>query len=220
MMKKIVSLCLMAAVLSIPASAAIINDFEGVAGNAVHWDGDNGARSIDDATVNPSIYSYDSVTGVTSGSQSVHVNVTGWGQTLALRLDYAQRVDFMANSIFSIDISVPANHVNDGSGGWTEIYNVTLNTEGYGWHDQFTAPAMQFGFWDNSGVQTQTLTFDYSAAKGSMPAVPNWVEIIFATNSDGVHSNLYFDNAQVIVPEPATLSILGLGALALVRRKK
>lgn len=208
---KIVSICLMVAVMSIPASALVINDFEGTGGNAIDW---RDKLSID-TNAN---YSYDSAVGVTSGSQSVHLsNVTGWGQTLALRLDYSQRVAFMANSIFSIDISVPANHV--AGGGWTEVFNVTLNTEGYGWHDQLTAPAVQFGFWDNSGVQTRTLTFDYSAAKASMPAVPGWIEIVFATNSDGTHSNLYFDNAQVMVPEPATLTLIGMGALALLRKK-
>ena len=200
--------------LSTSSLAGMINDFEGTAGGAKDW------GSGDSIDVDPD-YSYESTIGVTSGSQSVHLsNVAGWAQTLTLALDYSQRVDFMSNSIFSIDITVPANHVNDGSGGWTEIYQVWLNTEGYSFGGQFTAPAMQFGFWDNSSAQTKTLTFDYSAAKGSMPVVPGWVEIVFATNSDGVHTDLYFDNAQVTVPEPATLTILGLGAVGLLRRKK
>jgi len=211
-MKKMM-VCLTVLLLSMTASAVVINSFEGTAGNAIDW---SDKLSIDG---NPN-YSYDSSVGVTNGSQSAHLsNATGWAQTLALRLDYSQRVAFMPNSVFSIDISVPANFAGSTS-GWAEIYNVTLNTEGYGWHDQFTAPAMQFGFWENSPVQTKTLTFDYSAAKGSMPAVPGWIEIVFATNSDGTHSNLYFDNAQLTVPEPASLALLGLGALASLRKRK
>ena len=205
----------MVAVMSMTASALVINDFEGTAGNAYDWN-DSSPVSVD--TV--SDYSYDSTIGVTSGSQSIHLsNITGWDQTLALRLDYSQRVAFMANSIFSIDITAPANFSGSTS-GWTEIYNVWLNAEDYGFIGQFTAPAMQFGFWENSSAQTKTLTFDYSAAKASMPTEPGWVEIIFATNSDGVHTDLYFDNAQLLVPEPATLSLLGLGATVILRRKK
>ncbi len=209
---KIMMVCLTVILVSMTASAVVINDFEGTAGNAIDW---SDGLSIDG---NPN-YSYSSTVGVTSGTQSVHLsNATGWAQTLALRLDYSQRVAFMAN--FSIDISVPANFAGSTS-GWTEIYNVTLNTEGYGWNDQFTAPAMQFGFWENSPVQTKTLTFDYSAAKGSMPAVPGWIEIVFATNSDGTHSNLYFDNAQLTgVPEPASMLLLGLGGLFSLRKRK
>jgi hypothetical protein len=52
-----------------------------------------------------------------------------------------------------------------------------------------------------------------------MPAVPGWVEIIFATNSDGTHNNFYFDNAQLLVPEPATMTLFGLGLAALLRKK-
>lgn len=209
---RMMGLCFMVAVMSIPAFALVINDFEGTAGNAIDW---SDKLSVD-GNAN---YSYDSVSGVTSGSQSLHLsNVTGWGQTLALRLDYDQRVAFMANSIFSIDISVPANHV--AGGGWTEVYAVTLNAEGFGWNDVVAPVAAQFGFWDNSPVQTRTLTFDYSAAKASMPAVPGWIEIIFATNSDETHSNLYFDNAQLLVPEPASVTLLGLGLLGLLRKKR
>lgn len=209
---RIMGLCFMVAVMSIPAFALVINDFEGAAGNAIDWSDE---LSVD-GNAN---YSYDSVSGVTSGSQSLHLsNITGWGHTLALRLDYDQRVAFMANSIFSIDISAPANHV--AGGGWTEVYSVTLNAEGFAWSDVIAPVAAQFGFWDNSPVQTRTLTFDYSAAKASMPAVPGWVEIVFATNSDGTHTNLYFDNAQLLVPEPASVTLLGLGLLGLLRKRR
>ena len=176
-----------------PVYAVVINDFEGTAGNAKDWD------SGDSLDVDPD-YSYDLSVGVTSGSQSVHLsNVTGWGQTLALDLDYAQRVEFMANNVFSIDITVPANFAGSTS-GWTKIEGVTLNAEGYGFVGQADTDYM-FGFWENSGAQTVTFSFDYTDAKASMPAVPGYVQIVFSTNSDGAHTDLYFDNARLTSTE-------------------
>ena len=63
----------------VPASAVVINDFEGSAGNAIDW-----SSGLDiDADPN---YSYAAV-GVTSGSQSVRLDQCGWAQSLAFKLD-------------------------------------------------------------------------------------------------------------------------------------
>lgn len=214
-MKRFVSICLMAAVLSMPASAVIIGDWESMPASGDGWINWSGGAAIE------TLSEYQAGTvGVTSGSQSLRLTKSGWAQTLSIKLQNNGLVDdFMANSIFSIDVSVPANHVNDGSGGWTKIEGIALNADGYSWATQ-AGTTQLLGFWDNSPVQTITLSFDYSAAKASMPATPGWVEIIITTNSDGVHNDLYFDNAQLLIPEPATLSVLGLGALALLRKKK
>lgn len=179
--------------LSVSAFSVVINDFEGTAGNAIDW---ATGLSIDDASLTIYDYVQDPNVGIIDGTQALHVTASGQTQTLALRLDYSQRVQFMENDVFLIAVTVPANFAGSTS-GWTEITQVTLNADGYGWHDQFTAPAKFFGFWENSPAQTATLKFDYSAAKASMPAEPGYIEIIFTTNSDGVHTDLTFDAAQL-----------------------
>jgi hypothetical protein len=212
MMERLLSLCVLAVLMSVPASAVIIGDWENMPTSGDGWINWSGGAAVETL----SEYSVGTI-GVTSGSQSLCMTKSGWGQTLSIKLQNNGLVDdFMANSIFSIDLAAP--NLNNG-GGWAEIQGITLNAEGWGWKglpDTF----YQFGFWADSGTLTKTFTVDYSAAKASMPANPGWVEIIITTNNDGVHNQMYFDNAQLLIPEPATLSLLGLGIAALIRRKK
>lgn len=177
--------------------AGVIGNFEGVPDGCIDW---GNQLSVADPNNMPSKYNYDTA-GATLGTQSLRLQHTGWQQTLAFRLSYDQRVEFMANDQFIIDITVPANHINDGSGGWTEVLEITLNADGYGWNAQ-SGTGLFFGFWDNSPEQTGTIVMDYSAAKASMPAEPGFIEIVFTTNNDGVHDTLYFDNAQLSTPVP------------------
>lgn len=175
---------------AMPVSAVVINGFEGTAGNAIDW----GTKASIDGDVN---YSYDTTAAyVTEGTQSIHrSNISGYHETLALRLDAAQRAEFMAHDIFSIDVAVPAN--TDTNGGWIEVNQVSLNIEGYGYVGQFASAPAFFGYWSGSPVQKRTLVVDYRKQKASMPASPGYIEIVIATNSDGVRTHMYFDNAQL-----------------------
>ena len=50
----------------------------------------------------------------------------------------------------------------------------------------------------------------------------SWYEIVFALESPGLEgtADIQFDNARFETPEPMTIALLGLGGLALIRRKR
>jgi hypothetical protein len=99
------------------------------------------------------------------------------------------------------------------------VFTDTLNP-GYAGYLPVVDPGTNLHTW------TGTWTWDYSAilpggsyAGNKVSLSDTWVNLIFAYNSNGSGGSYYIDNVR-LVPEPATICLLGLGALSLIRRKK
>lgn len=206
-MKRLVSVCLVTAVLSASASATIIGNWESDLDGWFDWN-----SSATSMVAGQSV-------GVTLDSGSLLVEQTGWGQSLSIKLQDNDLVDaFMENSILTIDISVAAN---DGTitGGYSQVAAVYMNAEGPGWTTVASDNPVNFYWWEGSGERTLTLEIDYSDFRDAITGT-DYIEIILALNTGGgAPAEMYFDNAQLI-PEPATLALLGIGAMALLRRKR
>ena len=204
--------------------AVVIGDWEGSPDGWIDWStGGAGGVSVDDPSVMPSKFDYGTV-GATLGSQSLKLTQTGWSQSLAIDLTGQNMADFLANDTLSFDLSIGADWLLNGTGGWSQIEQIVINADGLGWVGQLSGSTGQQYWWDGSPDQTTTVTLDYSAAKAAIAPSPTYIQIIFETNGqrdDGSSIDFYFDNMELTsaIPEPATLSLLGLGAF-LLRRKK
>ena len=189
---------------------AVIGDFEGAAETG--W----GSWSSGVAAFIPEVSV--STEAATSGTGSVKIDISGWGQHLAYSGGTAGTIaDFEANNTLEFDVIFPETTES----GWAELFEVVLNSE----HGGFTAissGASQVGWGDGGGgAQTLNVALDYSAiqAAWNTNGTPGWVELIFAFNDDGNHPVKYVDNVR-LTPEPASLALLGLGGLMLSSRRR
>jgi hypothetical protein len=186
----------------------VIGDWELNDDGWIDWSDEVG---IDEGHIPP--YFYEDTIGVTLNDYSLGLPASGYAQTLAIKLQDNGLIDeFMDNWCFCIDVTAAAAT----EGGWVEVYSLSANVEGFDWGDIGDAPAWHQDRWDGAGEVTVTLCWDYSDFKPE--TAPSYAEFIIATNGSGEH-NLYFDNARLCTPEPATLALLGLGGLLLRRRR-
>lgn len=154
----------------------------------------------------------------------------GWDNTIECDLGgTAAQAVLGAYGKVSVDITTFAD---DFPAGWAQLgllVNTGLGEEG-GW-----AQTLWDVFdWQNVEIgTTQTLVFQISEdAMSKMAQASGWANIGFISNTESNESDpitgepayptmavYYFDNIRVLVPEPASLILLGLGGLSLLRRR-
>jgi hypothetical protein len=221
MSRKLITICisLFLASTSFAAAVDVIGSWESMPTSGDGWVSWSDSQAAIETL--PAKYQAGTV-GATLGSQSVHLITTGWSQTLAIKLQNIGMMDeFMSHDTFSIDVSVAASG-GAYTAGYTQIAAVAMNAPGPGFKDVVSGNPINYYWWSTSPQRTTTLNVYYSAFRGQITNPNSYIEIILATNTGGgAPPDIYFDNARLSgVPEPATIAMLSLGGLALIRRKR
>ena len=221
MSKILITICISLLLVS-TTYAGIIGNWENTSGDGWGgWISNNvvAANPLPITLSNGVTYSQSTI-GATLGSDSLDVTQSGWAQSLAISLNSTQTADFMSHNTFSIDMTVAAAGPTI-TGGYSQIYSVAMNAGGPGYTTVASGNPINFYWWAGSGQRTQTLNVDYTSFRNAMTE-SSWCQIIITLNTGGgAPPDMYFDNARLTgVPEPATMALLGLGGLALIRRKR
>ncbi|MGN6370125.1 MAG: PEP-CTERM sorting domain-containing protein [Phycisphaerae bacterium] len=156
--------------------------------------------------------------GATDGSKALAVTSSGFAQNLAYDFVAAGKVgDFQANDVLSFDVTFPA-----APSGFQELYQVVLNFPGnFANATPNPVPGTHVEGTTNSPT-TVHVSFNYDSFKASVGSNPQYFQLVIANNNDGTaRTTAEFDNFRLSsVPEPASLGVLGAGALLMLRRRR
>ena len=199
----------------------VIGDWEnGSYDSWIDW----GAEQATIESIGEPKYSF-SATGATLGSTALKMSPgSGWQQNLSISLaDIGGLEAFMSGTAFAIDVTYNSADW-DPATTYAQVYQVSFNNNGFGWHDVggAGAPTGAAGvvFTDtlnpdspgaipliDPGVEgttmTGTWTWDYSGVldQFTLPDTDAYIQIVIATNSDAPGA-YYFDNARIVGAEP------------------
>lgn len=249
MCKKLLVLCLMLVLASTTYAWENPVDFDDVQISSWEGDGNADGWEWAPWNSN-NIVTWSTTTGVTDGSYSLAVDVNypgtqsgnNWWYMPILNYKFIgedARAAFFGNDTFSVDVAtLMAEWIPNTNAGWvfgTDL-DLIINAGDNEGRTMWTTIGPQ-GWQPQNADYSATLSWNYQDQKEILlnnglfqDYTEGWVEILllartptFEPPPDGVGDtgNYYLDNAQLTgVPEPTTIALLGLGSLALLRRKR
>ncbi len=137
----------------------------------------------------------------------------GWQFLAGHDFDSAERGETRNGTQLKMDISVVASEWTMSAGWVKPIDMIVVQSSFNSWQE--IAPVEEW-IWDGQADETRTMVFNIPA-QGDV----SYLNLTLNTNR-GITEEagfIYLHNAY-LVPEPITAALLGLGGLALVRRKK
>jgi len=205
------------AILAITSSALgaekVIGDWEGLTNEG--WEDHQAMANagwtqdiyVDDPTLMPSVYQWGDA-WASSGYTSLETSVTGWGWKMRRYIN----ADFMTYSKLEFDIY--ATPQAGSSATWAQVQQIAFSGKTNGW---WTAAGSEFDIGMGTAMHC---VLDFSAYHTSTYFnAGDYMSVVFALNA-GAPVNFYIDDVKLVTPDPATMAFLGLGGLALLRRKK
>jgi hypothetical protein len=157
--------------------------------------------------------------GNTVGSNSLFVAYNGGYWQLDYTFSTIPASKFVGGTL-SFDLTLTG-----GAVGWDDFdEKLSLNSDGPSGYQEYAPTSVvnddgsstghDWGSWTGTFARTYTTDISSYDATGA-----TWMVIRFS-GQGWPQNGVYLDNVEFDTPEPATMALMGLGGLALIRRKK
>lgn len=204
----VVMLTFMFAAISAKAATNLLTNGNFETGNLSGWTWT--AMPYSDPAMNPTVVTFDAVEGQSSPCFRVNPgpNLMHFGFLTGGVL--SQTINLVAGTEYAVSVGAVAIQNADGMAPDAGLIALSMGS----------SPLWD---WDVADIGTfMTFRNSYSGTYTPASTGPYNLKLSFLSSVNSISPVLfhYVDNVSVVIPEPATLLLLGLGSLALLRRKR